>query len=333
MSRKTAATSGRKQACADCAKRFVDDKRWEFVRLLSVHELLPLLGASLCRSIMLLNGTEILSQTVVRQPVGPVAAFTPWNFPANLPVRKLASALAAGCSIVIKPDERTPGTCMLVVKAFLDAGVPPDTINMGFGEPARVSEALIEHPSIAKVSVTGSVEVGKLLGSHAARHVKRFTGELGGHAPVIICDDGDLKFALKSSISAKFRNAGQVCASPIRFYVPRFHFESFASEFTRAARDLRLGAGLDQGTQMGPLTHARRIDEMERFVSDAVECGARLLTGGRRVDRRGYFFEPTVFADAPARKSGYEERAVRSDSHSRDPVQKPLPSLFLGSGP
>lgn len=245
----------------------------------------------------------IVSQTVTRRPVGPVAAFTAWNFPVNLPVRKLASALAAGCSVVIKPDEQTPGTCMLVVQALLDAGVPPDAINMVCGEPAEVSATLIAHPVISKVSITGSVAVGKLLGEQAARHVKRFTGELGGHAPVIVaddmCDGASLAFVLKNSLAAKFRNAGQVCASPIRFFLPRRHLAGFAEQFALGAQQLRLGPGTDPQTQMGPLAHARRIDDMERFVDDAIECGARLLTGGHRVERAGYFFEPTVFADAP----------------------------------
>lgn len=242
----------------------------------------------------------ILSQSVMRQPVGPVAAFTPWNFPANLPARKLASALAAGCSVVIKPAEETPGTCMLLVRAFLDAGVPPDALNMVCGDPAEVSSFLIDHPAIAKVSFTGSVAVGKLLGEQAARHVKRFTGELGGHAPVIVCDDADFPFALKQSLAAKFRNAGQVCASPIRFYVPRTRFGEWSEAFVQAARALRLGDGTDPATQMGPLAHARRIEDMQRFVDDAVERGAQLLCGGHRVQRPGFFFEPTVIANAPA---------------------------------
>ena len=246
----------------------------------------------------------ILTHTVTRRPVGPVAAFTAWNFPANLPVRKLASALAAGCSVVIKPDEQTPGTCMLIVQAFLDAGVPADAINMVCGEPAEVSSTLIAHPAIAKVSITGSVAVGKLLGEQAARHVKRFTGELGGHAPVIVaedmCDSASLAFVLRNSLVAKFRNAGQVCASPIRFFLPRRHLAAFAEQFALGAQQLRLGPGIDAQTQMGPLAHARRIDDMERFVDDAVAQGARLLTGGHRVERAGYFFEPTVFADAPS---------------------------------
>lgn len=264
----------------------------------------------------------ILSQSVTRQPVGPVAAFTPWNFPANLPARKLASALAAGCSVVIKPAEETPGTCMLLVKAFLDAGVPPEALNMVCGDPAEVSSLLIDHPAIAKISFTGSVAVGKLLGEQAARHVKRFTGELGGHAPVIVCEDADLPFALKSSIAAKFRNAGQVCASPIRFYVPRRHFDEWATAFTQAARALRVGPGSDSATQMGPLSHARRIEDMQRFVDDAVERGAQLLCGGHRLPRPGFFFAPTVIAQAPA-----DSRVMRQEPFGPIAVLQPYDTL------
>ncbi len=241
----------------------------------------------------------ILSQTVVRQPVGPVAAFTPWNFPVNLPVRKLASALAAGCSVIIKPDENTPASCMLLVQMLLEAGVPPQAVNMVCGEPSQVSAALIAHPAVAKVSITGSVAVGKLLGEQAARHMKRFSAELGGHAPVIVCDDADMAFVLKTSLAAKFRNAGQVCASPIRFYLPRARCADFATQFSQAASRLRLGPGLDPQTQMGPLTHAARVDDMQRLVDDALSNGARLLTGGRAVQGPGYFFEPTVLCHAP----------------------------------
>lgn len=242
----------------------------------------------------------ILSHSVLRQPIGPVAAFTPWNFPANLPARKIASALAAGCSIVIKPDEETPASCMLVVQAFLDAGVPAHALNMVCGEPAQVSSVLIAHSTIAKVSLTGSVAVGKLLGQQAARHVKRFTGELGGHAPVIVCEDADIGFTLKSSLAAKYRNAGQVCASPIRFFVARKHYAAFSAQFAEGAAALRLGPGLDAQTQMGPLTHARRLDEMQHCVDDAVARGARLLAGGQRLQRPGFFFAPTVLGEAPA---------------------------------
>lgn len=241
----------------------------------------------------------LLSQAVLRQPVGPVAAFTPWNFPANLPARKLGSALAAGCSVVIKPAEETPATCMLIVQCFLDAGVTPEALNMVCGDPAEVSSTLIAHEAIRKASLTGSVAVGKLLGRQCAERVKRFTGELGGHAPVIVCEDADVDFALKSALAAKFRNAGQVCASPIRFYVHSRHYADWARQFAAAAAALRLGPGLEPGTQMGPLAHERRVEEMERFVADARDQGGRVLCGGARAPRRGYFFEPTVIAEAP----------------------------------
>jgi len=241
----------------------------------------------------------ILSQTVLRQPVGPVAAFTAWNFPVNLPARKIGSALAAGCSVVVKPAEETPGSCVALVRCLLDAGVPPDAINLVCGEPAQVSSLLIAHPAIAKVSFTGSVAVGKHLGELCARGVKRYTPELGGHAPVIVCEDADFDFALKNSVAAKYRNAGQVCASPIRFYVHRKHVEAWSAGFARAASALRLGPGLDPHTQMGPLAHRRRIEDMQALVADAIDHGARLLCGGKRVTRPGWFFEPTVFADVP----------------------------------
>jgi succinate-semialdehyde dehydrogenase/glutarate-semialdehyde dehydrogenase len=242
----------------------------------------------------------VLSHTVLRRPVGPVAAFTPWNFPAQLPARKLASALAAGCSVVLKPAEETPGTALRMVQCLLEAGVVPDALSLVWGVPAEVSAFLIDHPAIEKVSFTGSVPVGQLLGERAARHVKRFTGELGGHAPVIVAPDADPDFVLKLAVPAKFRNAGQVCASPIRFYLPRALFERFAADFAAAARALRLGPGLEASTQMGPLTHERRVEDMERFVDDALAQGARLLCGGRRAPGAGCFFEPTVFADVPA---------------------------------
>jgi succinate-semialdehyde dehydrogenase/glutarate-semialdehyde dehydrogenase len=241
----------------------------------------------------------ILSHTVARQPVGPVAAFTAWNFPVNLPARKLGSALAAGCSVVLEPAEETPGSAMLFVQCLLDAGLPPEAVQLVCGDPAEVSSRLIAHPAIAKVSLTGSVAVGRLLAEQCARHDKRFAGELGGHAPVIVCDDADVDFVVKLAVPAKYRNAGQVCASPIRFFVARRHYERFVDAFVAGATALRLGPGSDPATQMGPLAHARRIDDMQRFVDDALSSGARIACGGRRADRPGYFFEPTVIVDAP----------------------------------
>lgn len=250
---------------------------------------------------------SVHSQTVNRVPVGVVAAFTPWNFPANLPARKIGGALAAGCAVVIKPAEETPATCMALVRAFQDAGLPPGVLNLVAGEPARISSALIADERVAKVSFTGSVPVGRHLGELAARHLKRYTAELGGHAPVIICPDVDPASVAAASVAAKFRNAGQVCASPIRFLVHRSRFEAFRDAFVAGARALRIGSGLDPATQMGPLIHERRIAEMDAFVSDATRLGGRLLCGGARVDRPGSFYMPTVLEDVPVNARAQRE--------------------------
>jgi succinate-semialdehyde dehydrogenase / glutarate-semialdehyde dehydrogenase len=242
---------------------------------------------------------NVLSQTVQRVPVGPVAAFTPWNFPANLPARKLGAALAAGCSVVIKPAEETPATCLEFARVFADAGLPAGVLNVVFGDPALISDTLIADPRIAKVSFTGSTRVGRLLGAKAGQHLKRYTAELGGHAPVIVCADADPVAAAKLAVAAKFRGAGQVCASPIRFLVHCSIYPAFRETFVAGARALRVGPGLDEGVNMGPLIAERRIQEMQTFVDDALQDGARLLCGGRRIDRAGFFFEPTVLEDAP----------------------------------
>jgi succinate-semialdehyde dehydrogenase / glutarate-semialdehyde dehydrogenase len=243
--------------------------------------------------------TNIISQTVTRVPVGPVAAFTPWNFPANLPARKLGGALAAGCSVIIKPSEETPATCIELVRAFADAGLPPGVLNLLAGEPAQISNFLISDPGIAKVSFTGSVSVGRQLGELAARHLKRYTAELGGHAPVIIAPDVDPVAVARLAVPAKFRNAGQVCASPIRFLVQRALYERFRAAFLAETLELKVGSGLDPGIQVGPLIHERRITEMQRFVDDARSCGARVLCGGGRLDRPGFFYAPTVLEYVP----------------------------------
>lgn len=243
---------------------------------------------------------NVLSQTVKRVPVGPVAAFTPWNFPANLPSRKIGGALAAGCSVVIKPAEETPATCMEIVRAFADAGLPSGVLNMVCGNPAEISSALIADACIAKVSFTGSTAVGRHLAEQAARHLKRFTAELGGHAPVIVCADVDVAAVAKLAVTAKFRGAGQICASPIRFIVHEDVYEVFREAFVAGARALKAGAALDAGVQLGPLIAERRVDEMQRFVDDALEHGARLLCGGQRLERAGWFYAPTVLEGAPA---------------------------------
>ncbi|MGV3571034.1 MAG: NAD-dependent succinate-semialdehyde dehydrogenase [Ramlibacter sp.] len=243
---------------------------------------------------------NVLSQTVQRVPVGPVAAFTPWNFPANLPARKLGGALAAGCSVVIKPAEETPATCMEIVRAFEDAGLPAGVLNMVCGHPAQISETLIADRRIAKVSFTGSTAVGRMLGERAARHLKRYTAELGGHAPVIVCADADPEAIAALGVTAKYRGAGQVCASPIRFLVHASIYERFRAAFLAKIAALKCGDGLEDGVQVGPLIAERRIEEMQRFVDDAVAHGARLLCGGRRLDRAGSFYAPTVLEGAPA---------------------------------
>jgi succinate-semialdehyde dehydrogenase/glutarate-semialdehyde dehydrogenase len=201
--------------------------------------------------------------------------------------------------VVLKPAEETPASAVALVRCFLDAGLPPDVLGLVFGDPARTSTLLIEHPAIAKVSLTGSVAVGRLLAQQCAQHGKRFSGELGGHAPAIVCADADPAAVLKLSVPAKFRNAGQVCASPIRFVIHRSHYEGFVRDFSAAAAALKLGPGDDPATQMGPLTHARRVADMQAFVDNAQACGATVLTGGRQAARPGFFFEPTVITQAP----------------------------------
>lgn len=242
---------------------------------------------------------NVFAQAVVPVPVGPAALFTPWNFPVNLPARKVGAALAAGCSAILKPAEETPGTAMEVVRTFHDAGLPPGVLNLVCGEPAFVSETLIAHPAIRKVSFTGSIAVGKHLGELCARGVKRYTAELGGHAPVLVFPEVDRAAVTKACVQAKFRNAGQVCASPTRFLVHEALADEFAQQFALGAQALKVGSGLDPSTAMGPLAHARRVAEMRLLVDDAVSRGARLLCGGQAIEGSGYFFAPTVLADVP----------------------------------
>ncbi len=241
----------------------------------------------------------VVSQTVQRVPLGPAAAFTAWNFPANLPARKIGGALAAGCSVILKPDERTPGTALAMVQAFADAGLPAGVLSLIAGRPAQISQALIEDERIAKVSFTGSVTVGRQLGALAAAHGKRYTAELGGHAPVIVCADADAAAVAALSVTAKYRNAGQICASPIRFLVHRSRYAEFRDAFVAGAQALRIGAGHEAGTQMGPLVAPHRLAAMQEFVDDALAHGGQLACGGRRLDRAGWFYAPTVLERVP----------------------------------
>jgi succinate-semialdehyde dehydrogenase/glutarate-semialdehyde dehydrogenase len=236
---------------------------------------------------------------VIKEPVGIVAAFTPWNFPVNQIVRKVASALAAGCSIIVKGAEETPASCAELVRAFVDAGAPPGSVNLVFGVPAEISAYLVPHPMIRKISFTGSTAVGKQLASLAGQHMKLTTMELGGHAPALVFADTNVNNAAKTLAAAKFRNAGQICISPTRFLVERPIFEEFVDVFVQAAKSIKVGPGLDPSTQMGPLANPRRVEGMQRLTADAIAKGAKLRLGGRRMQREGYFFEPTVLTDVP----------------------------------
>ncbi|MFD5257308.1 NAD-dependent succinate-semialdehyde dehydrogenase [Streptomyces bobili] len=237
--------------------------------------------------------------TVRREPIGPVAAFVPWNFPVGGPNRKISSALSAGCSIVIKGSEETPATAMELVRCYADAGLPAGVLNLVFGEPAEVSAHLIASPVTRMVAFTGSVPVGKLLAAESGKVMKPSLMELGGHAPVIVCADADPVQAARKAAQAKFANAGQVCTSPSRFLVDESLVEEFTAEFVKAAEEVVVGEGLAEGTRMGPLANERRLKAMERLVADAVARGAELLTGGSRLDRPGYFFAPTVLTGVP----------------------------------
>lgn len=240
-----------------------------------------------------------LRQMVVKEPVGPVAAFSPWNFPAVTPARKIAAALAAGCSCIIKPAEETPATALLIARALEEAGLPKGVLNVVFGVPSEVSTHLIASPIIRKISFTGSTAVGKLLAKLAADGVKRATMELGGHAPVVVFDDVDPEKVAPLAVAAKFRNAGQVCISPTRFYVHESVHDRFVDKFAELSAALPVGDGLDPAMKMGPLANPRRVDAMERVIGDAKARGAKLRTGGSRVGNAGNFWQPTVLSDIP----------------------------------
>mgnify|MGYP002780466214 FL=1 len=235
---------------------------------------------------------------VLKQPVGPVAAFSPWNFPVNLMCKKMAAALAAGCSIIAKPPEETPASTSAIMQCVIDGGIPGHVAQLVYGVPDMVSRQLIASPIIRKVSFTGSVPVGKHLLKLCADGVKRTTMELGGHAPVLIFDDCDLDKAIALSSTTKFRNAGQVCISPTRFYVQEGIYDRFVAGFAEATTKVQVGNGLDAGTVMGPLANDRRPPAIEKLVADATAKGARLLTGGLRGET-GNFYQPTVLADVP----------------------------------
>ena len=240
-----------------------------------------------------------VTQLVFKEPVGPVAAFTPWNFPINQAVRKISAALAAGCSVILKGPEETPASCAALVQVYADAGLPAGIINLVFGVPAEISSYLIAHPIIKKMSFTGSTVVGKQLAALAGQHMKRVTMELGGHAPAIVFGDADVGLAVKILSANKFRNAGQVCVAPTRFLIHDSVYQRFVDDFVATAEKMKVGDGLQDGVRMGPLANSRRVEAMETLTADATSKGAKIATGGERIGNRGYFFKPTVLTDVP----------------------------------
>lgn len=238
-----------------------------------------------------------IRQMVVHEPVGPVAAFAGWNAPAITPSRKIAAALAAGCSIVIKPSEETAGVALEVVRAVVDAGLPAGVLNVVFGDPGSISEQLMAAQEIKMVTFTGSTTIGKHLAALAAPTLKRLTLELGGHAPVLVFDDCDIDEAVRAITAAKFRNSGQICTSPTRIYVQETVYEAFISKMADAVKKITIGNGFDNEVKMGPMANPRRHVAIEQLIEDAVDQGASIVVGGRVLKEKGWFVEPTIIRD------------------------------------
>ncbi|MBK7061696.1 MAG: NAD-dependent succinate-semialdehyde dehydrogenase [Rubrivivax sp.] len=236
-------------------------------------------------------------QLVLREPVGVCAAFSPWNFPFNQAIRKISAAVGAGCTMILKGPEDAPSAVVALAQLFHDAGLPPGVLNLVWGVPSEVSDHLINSPIVRKISFTGSVAVGKMLAAKAASLMKRSTMELGGHAPVIVCDDADIDAAVKLLVPFKFRNAGQVCISPTRFYVQEGVYERFVADFVAKTKAVKVGDGLHADTRMGPLAQSRRVGAVAGFIDDAQTRGATVLAGGAPIPGQGNFFEPTVLTD------------------------------------
>lgn len=266
-----------------------------------------------------------MQRLVMRQPIGPVAAFTPWNVPISSPSRKISASLAAGCSVVLKAAEETPGTACAFVQCFVDAGLPPGVLNLVFGDPAQISSTLIASPVIRMITLTGSVQVGKQLTQLAALAMKPVLMELGGHAPVLIGAHVDVANVARLASAAKMRMAGQICASPTRFIVHETVYEDFVSAFAEAASEVRVGDGFEPGVQMGPVANERRLAALEALVGDAKDRGARVAAGGHRIGKRGYFFAPTIIADVPLNAKAMNEEPF-------GPLALCLPMRDLGEG-
>ena len=260
-------------------------------------------------------------QLVVQEPIGVVAAFTPWNFPVLTPARKVGGALAAGCSLILKASEETPGACVEMVKCFADAGLPEGVLNLVFGVPAEVSEHLLAKDAVRKISFTGSIPVGKHLAQLAAKGMKRTTMELGGHSPVVVFADADPEKAADTIAAFKYRNAGQVCISPTRFYVQEDVYPRFLKRFTEYANGVKLGDGLEKGITMGPMANARRIDAMEGFVDDAKAAAARSRPAAARRGNQGYLLQADRHHRHAGRRQDHDAGAVRAagaDRHLQD---------------
>lgn len=240
-----------------------------------------------------------MRSTVTYEPVGPVAAFAPWNFPIGNPGRKLGAPIAAGCSVILKAAEEAPASALAILQCLLDAGLPKEAGQAVFGAPDEVSRHLLASPIIRKLSFTGSTVVGKHLAKLAADDMKRTTMELGGHGPVLVFDDVDVDTVLNTMVPAKYRNAGQVCVSPTRFIVQEGVFDKFRDGFIERAKSVKVGNGLEDGIQMGPMANPRRPDAMERMIGDAVARGGNLGCGGERIGNQGYFYAPSVLSQVP----------------------------------
>jgi succinate-semialdehyde dehydrogenase/glutarate-semialdehyde dehydrogenase len=245
------------------------------------------------------TGSDGMRRSVTYEPIGPVFAVSPWNLPAMMPGRKIANSLGAGCSVIVKPARETPLSAYAIAKCCEDAGIPPGVVNVICGDAAQISAAMIGSRVIRKVSFTGSTPVGRALAQIAGSSLKKITLELGGHAPVIVFDDADLEAVVEATVTARFANAGQSCLAPTRFFVQQRLYAQFVQLFSAQAGVLRVGDGMDPATQMGPLTSARRLPLMDALVKDALQRGARLTAGGRRLERAGFFFAPTVLAEVP----------------------------------
>ncbi len=260
--------------------------------------------------------------SVHHSPVGVVAAFSPWNFPMSQPARKIAGALASGCSIILKAAEETPAGAIHIAQAFQDAGLPPGVFNLVFGIPSEISEYLIPKKAVRLVAFTGSTTVGRHLTTLASKHMTSVLMELGGHAPVIVCEDTDINRAAVSGAERKMRNAGQVCTSPTRFFVHESIFENYIDTFVKRAAETVVGDGSIDGIEMGPLANDRRVPFLSELVKDARDKGAKIRTGGASHGNKGYFFQPTVLTNVPD-----EARIMQEEPFGPVAVINPITSL------